>query len=63
MWEIASTLIYSEFDDIEGCDFAKKMQDSLQKIYRGDKNVLREKSNSLRGMFDDVRMQEGETRV
>ena len=32
-------------------------------IYGGDKNVLRAKSESLRGKFDDMRMQEGENIV
>ena len=32
-------------------------------IYRGDKNVLRTKAKSLRGKFDEMRMQEGETIV
>ena len=63
MLEIASTLIYVEFDDIKGCDSAKIMWDSLQNIYGGDKNVLRAKVKSLRGKFDEMRMQEGETIV
>lgn len=32
----------------------------LHTIYGGDKNVLRAKVESLRGKFDDMRMQEGE---
>ena len=36
------------------------MWDVLYTIYGGDKNVLRAKAKSLRGKFDDMRMQEGE---
>ena len=58
--EIVSTLSYTEFDDINGCGSAKKMWDALHIIYGGDKNILRSKSKSLRGKFNDMRMQEGE---
>ena len=34
--------------------------DALHTLYGGDKNVLRAKVESLRGKFDDMRMQEGE---
>ena len=57
---IASSLSYSKFNDIKGCDSAKMMWDSLHTIYGGDTNVLRDKSGSLRGKFDDMRMEEGE---
>ena len=60
MLEIASTLSYAEFDDIKGLKSAKKMWDSIDTIYGGDKNVQRAKSKSLKGMFDDMRMEEGE---
>ena len=60
MLEISSTLSYLEFDDIKDCDTAKKMWDAIQKIYGGDTNVLRAKSESLRGKFNGVRVQEGE---
>ena len=60
MLETTSTLSYAKFDDIKGCDSAKKMWDTLHTIYGGDKNVLRAKAKSLRGKFDDMRMQEGE---
>ena len=60
MLEIASALSYAEFDDIKGLDSAKKMWDALATIYGGDKNVLRAKAESLRGKFDDMRMEEGE---
>ena len=36
------------------------MWDALHIIYGGDKNVLRDKSKSIRGKFNDMRMQEGE---
>lgn len=60
MLEIAYALSYFEFDDIKGCDNAKKMWDALHTIYGGDTNVLRTKSKSLRGKFDDMRMEEGD---
>ena len=59
MLEITFSLSYDEFDDIKSLDSAKKMWDSLQTIYGGDMNVLRAKVESLRGKFDDIRMQEG----
>ena len=58
--EIASSLSYAEFDDIEGLNSAKNMWDALDTIYGGDKNVQRAKSESLKGKFDDMRMEEGE---
>ena len=61
MLEIASTLSYAEFDDIKGLNITKKMWDSFKKIYGGDKNVQRAKYKSLRGKFDDMKMEEGET--
>ena len=60
MLEIASTLSYVEFDDIKGLDSAKKIWDALASIYRGDTNVLRAKTKSFRGNFDEMRMEEGE---
>ena len=36
MFEIASALSYVEFDDIKGCDSAKKMWDDLHTIYGVD---------------------------
>ena len=60
MLEIASTQSYVDFNDIKGCDSMKKMWDTLCTIFVGDTNVLRAKSESLRGKFDDMRMQEGE---
>ena len=60
MLEIASPLSYTEFDDIKGLDSAKKMWDSLKTIYGGEKNVQRANSKSLRGKFDEMRMEEGE---
>ena len=60
MLEIASALSYAEFDDIKGLDSEKKMWDALNTIYGGDKNVQRAELKSLRGKFDDMRMEEGE---
>ena len=60
MLEIASSLSYVEFDDIKRCTSAFKMWEALTNIYGGDKNVQRAKEKSLRGKFDDMRMDEGE---
>ena len=58
--EIASAISYVEFDDIKDLDSVKKMWDGLATIYGGDTNILRAKVESLRGKFDDMRMEEGE---
>lgn len=63
MLEIASTLSYVKFDDLKESDSAKKMWDKLKTLYRGDENVLKAKSKSLRGKFDEMRMMEGENIV
>ena len=60
MLEIASTLSYAKFDYIKGLNSAKIMWDTLATIYGGDTNVLRAKVESLRGKFDEMRMEEGE---
>ena len=60
MLEIASALSYVRFDDIKGLNSAKKMWGALDTIYGGDKNVQRAKSESLKGKFDGMRMEEGE---
>ena len=60
MLEIIFSLSYVEFDDIKGCDSAKKMWYSIDTIYGGDTNFLRSKSESLRGKFDDMGVEEGE---
>ena len=59
MPNISSTISYAKFDDIKGLDSAKKMWDALATIYGGDKNVLRAKVESLRGKFNDMRIEEG----
>ena len=51
MLEIAFSLSYVKFDDIKSIENAKKMWHALHAIYRGDKNVLRFKAESLRGKF------------
>ena len=48
------------FDNIKDSDSVKKMWDGLATIYGGDTYVLKVKAKSLRGKFDDMRMQEGE---
>ena len=57
MLEIASTLSYPKFEDIKDCTTAKEMWDTLAKIYGGDLYVLKAKAESLRGKFDEMRMQ------
>ena len=57
---IASALSYAKFDGIKGCDTIKKMWDAIYTIYGGDKNVQRSKFESLRGNFDDMRMEVGD---
>ena len=59
MLEISSTLSYAEYDDIKGYDTAHKMWTTLSTIYGGDQNVQRAKRESLRGKFDDMKMEEG----
>ena len=59
MLEIASALSYAEYDDIKGCSTAHQMWKTLSNIYVGDDNVKRAKMESLRGKFDDMKM-EGE---
>ena len=60
MLEIALALSYVEYDDIKGCDTAHKMWTSISTIYGGDDNVQRARRESLRGKFDDMKMEEGE---
>ena len=60
MLEISSALSYAEYDDIKGCDTTCKMWKTLSTIYGGDDNVQRAKRESLRGNFDDMKMEEGE---
>ena len=60
MLEIASALSYVEYDDLKGCDTAHKMWETLSTIYAGHDNVKRAKRESLRGKFDDMKIEEGE---
>lgn len=60
MLEIASALNYHEFEYIKDCTTAKKIWDTLATIYARDVNVLGEKAESLKGKFDEMKMQEGE---
>ena len=57
MLEIASTLSYVEYDDIKECNTAYKMWETLSNIYGGDDNIKRAKRESLRGKFDDMKME------
>lgn len=63
MLEIASSLRYFKFNHIKGVDTTKKMWDDLHTIYGGDTNVQRAKAESIRGRFDDMRMEKGENIV
>ena len=58
--EIASTLSYVEYDDIKGYDTTHHMWETLSNIYGENDNVKRVKRESLRGKFDDMKMEEGE---
>ena len=60
MLEIASALSYVGYDDIKECSTAQQMWKTLSNIYGGDDNVKRAKRESLRGKFDDMKMEEGE---
>ena len=60
MLEVSLALNYVEYDDIKGCDTIHKMWTTLSTIYGGDQNVQRAKRESLRGNFDDMKMEEGE---
>ena len=60
MMEMAFALSYVEFDDIKGYKSACHMWEALSNIYGGDENVQREKRESLRGKFNEIRMEEGE---
>ena len=59
MLEIASALSYAKFDDIKGYISAHQMWKSISNIYGGDENVQRTKRESLRGKFDEIRIEEG----
>ena len=59
MLQIASALSYVEYDDIKGCDTVHQMWKTLSNIYGGDDNVKRAKRESLRGKFNDMKMEEG----
>ena len=60
MINIASTLIYDEFDEIKDYKTAFDMWNKLKEIYGGDENVRRAKAESLKGKFDQKRMTEDE---
>ena len=60
MLEIASALSYAEYDDIKGRSTTHQMWKTLSDIYGGDDNVKRAKRESLRGKFDDMKMEKGE---
>ena len=47
-------------EDIKYCATKKLMWDKLDTIYGGDTNVNRDKAESLRGKFDDMRMLDNE---
>lgn len=59
MLEIASTLSYQKFEDTKDFTTTKDMWDTLAKIYGGNLYVLKAKAKSLRGKFDEMKMQEG----
>ena len=60
MLDIALALSYAEYDDIKKCGTTHQMWETLSRIYGGDDNVKRAKRESLRGHFDDMKMEERE---
>ena len=63
MLEIASAIIYVKLDDPKNCNTAKKIWNRLKTTSGIDDNVLRDKSEIIRGKFYDMRMTEGENIV
>ena len=60
MLEIASALSYGKYDDVKACNTTHKMWETLSNIYGGDDNVKSYKRDSLRGNFDDMKIEEVE---
>ena len=56
MIDIASALSYAKFDEVKDYKIAYAMQKKLKEIYGGDENVRRDKVESLRGQFDQMKM-------
>ena len=52
MIDIASSLSYSEFDEVKDWPTTYDMWKKLKEIHRGDDNVRRDKEESPRGQFD-----------
>lgn len=59
MMDISATCLDAKFEDIKDYTTAKQMWDKLAQIYSGDVNVKRERAESLRGRFNDMKMKEG----
>lgn len=57
MIDLESSISYAKFDDAKNCTTANKMWDMLAQIHEGDINVLTAKAKSLKGKFDDMRME------
>ena len=60
MIDIASSLNYSEFDEVKNCPSAFDMWEKLKKVFGGEKNVQSSKAKILRGKFDQLKMKGGE---
>lgn len=57
---IVSTLSNFEYIDVHGLETAFEVWEKLELIYGGDEHVQREKEESLRSKFDDMKMVDGE---
>ncbi|GLJ05156.1 hypothetical protein SUGI_0012340 [Cryptomeria japonica] len=61
MEALISSLSDIEFIDVQDKDNPKEVWDALENIYGGDEHVKQAKEESLRGKFEDMWMDEGET--
>lgn len=57
---IVSILFDTEYIDVHGLETSFEVWEKLELIYGGDKHVQKDKEESLRWKFDDMRMVEGE---
>ena len=56
MINIASTLSYTKFDEVNDYKISHEMWTKLKDIYGGDENIRRAKAESLRGKYDQIKM-------
>lgn len=60
MIKIAYSLSVVEFNDIKDCVNSKEMWDMITLIYGGDQHVQKDKVDSLREKYDEMRMKDEE---